>query len=346
MSKLTAYELNLRAYQASESGNFRDCLHWAEQAENLAHAASDPRHLLNALELQVAAWASLGEHQRGLEAASRLITHARQAGDQVHLLTGTRLFAICASRFDLRNRWIEIRPVLLEGLHLAERLNNAFEQVYHLLLLGSMAGHMDELEEGYTWLQAALRVLDRTPALETESSYFRVRIYQEMANLLSQTAQHHEAVQYAKLAQQVAQTQDNPLFAAIAQLALARAEQEAGELGEALNLVAPIAAQARRLNWRDHEKEAEFLRAEILVALGEWESAEQAARRGLELAREMRELEEEVECLICLGQALHGLDRLPEAADALLRAQELSQARNYEDHWARATELLHRLPAA
>ena len=61
--------------------------------------------------------------------------------------------------------------------------------------------------------------------------------------------------------------------------------------------------------------------------------------RALELAQEMQVKEEEVECLLSLGQALQALGEPQEAFEVLRHARRLSQERNYEDHFNKAEEL-------
>jgi hypothetical protein len=54
----------------------------------------------------------------------------------------------------------------------------------------------------------------------------------------------------------------------------------------------------------------------------------------------MKLKEQEVECLLSLGQVLLALKRPQEAREVLQQAQRLSQERDYADHFQRADELL------
>jgi tetratricopeptide (TPR) repeat protein len=74
--------------------------------------------------------------------------------------------------------------------------------------------------------------------------------------------------------------------------------------------------------------------------MGHPEQAEPSARRALELARETKLKEEEVECLLSLGQVLLALKRREEAREILQQARRLSQERDYADHFQKAEELL------
>jgi hypothetical protein len=54
----------------------------------------------------------------------------------------------------------------------------------------------------------------------------------------------------------------------------------------------------------------------------------------------MKLKEQEVECLLSLGQVLLALKRPQEAREVLQQARRLSQERDYADHFQRADELL------
>jgi len=94
------------------------------------------------------------------------------------------------------------------------------------------------------------------------------------------------------------------------------------------------------MGWKGNEQVAEYLRGELLREMGHPDQAESAARRALELVREMKFKEEEVECLLSLGQVLLALKRHEEAREILQQARRLSQERDYADHFEEAEELL------
>jgi len=62
------------------------------------------------------------------------------------------------------------------------------------------------------------------------------------------------------------------------------------------------------------------------------------------MARQMKFNEEEVECLLSLGQVLLALKRREEAREILQQARRLSQERDYADHFQKAEELLAGCP--
>lgn len=337
MSEQSAAELNQLASKRFDTGDFHGCIHWAEQAEVRARQADENRQELWAISQQASAWANLGEQKKGLEAATRLMERARRYGDEDYLLRGTRLFASRAAAIDLRNRWREIRPILLEGLETARRIGNNWEEVYHLLRLGGYAWQVGEEEQGFAWLQEALNAL--RPDTDGQA-WFRCAINSSLSGLMRRRGDHAEAVRYAQIALGAAQEDGNPMFVANAQLTLARAERERGELAEALRLADEVLPRAQDMGWKDTEQRAEYLRGELLRELGYLDQAEASARRSLDLAREMQVKEEEVECLLSWGQALLALGRNEKARDALKQARRLSQERDYADHFQKAEELL------
>lgn len=337
MSEQSAAELNQLASKRFDAGDFHGCIHWAEQAEVRARQTDEKRQELWAISSQTIAWANLGEQKKGLEVATRLMERARRYGEEGFLLSGTRLFASRAAVIDLRNRWREIRPILLEGLETARRIGDNFEEVYHLLRLGDYAWRAGEEEQGFAWLQEALNVL--RPDTDGQA-FFRYTINQSLSGLMCRRGDHAEAVRYAQTALGAAQEDGNPSFVADAQLTLARAERERKELAEALRLADGVLPWAQEMGWKDTERDAEYLRGELLRELGYLDQAEASARRALDLAREMQGKEDEVQGLLSWGQALLALGRREEARDALRQARRLSQERDYADHFQKAEELL------
>jgi len=337
MSEQSTAELNELANKRFEAGDFHGCIHWAEQAEVRARQTDENCQELWAIGVQVEAWANLGEEKMGLEAATRLMDRARKYGQEDYLLSGTRLFANRAAAIDLRNRWREIRSILIEGLETARRLGSRNEEVEHLRRLGEFAWQVGEEKQGFAWLQEALNILEQGTDYD---SFFRYVLNAALSGLMRKRGNHTEALRYAEIALEAAQEDGNPNFVADAQLTLARVERARGELDQALQLADGILPQARQMRWNETERQAEYLRGELLCELGYPESAEMAAQRALELAQDLQLKEEEVECLLSCGQALLALARKEEARNALKQARRLSQERDYADHFEKAEELL------
>lgn len=318
-------------------GYFRKAAGWYGLAEIRAHTYGKVVEELAAISGQAVAWLNAGEPQRSLESATRLLARARQRRNQSYEMQASLWLAAALAAIDLRNRWHEVRPLLLEGLDIARRSGNAFYEIQHLLRLGSYAVQMSEDEQGYSWLQDALNTLG--PDVE-EQNFFRAEIYRSLSDLMRRHGDLAEAIRYAEMAIGAAREDGNPAYVASAQLVLARAEWAHGEMAEALRLADDVLAAASRYGWTAHEQEAEQLRAELLPGMGQFQEARLAVRRSLELAREMQAKEAEVQALLSLGQALAALGEQDNARHTLSLARRLSQERDYEDHSHAAEALL------
>lgn len=171
-------------------------------------------------------------------------------------------------------------------------------------------------------------------------SFLLGEVYGSFSLLMRKRGIHTEAIRYAEMAVGARRADGNPQFVVTAQLFLIRAELALGERGEALRLIEVVLPQAHRMGWKAKEQEAVYLKGEIERELGHAKEAEVAAREALQLAQEMKLKEEEVECLLSLGQALLGQKRHDEGCELLKQARRLSQERNYEDHFNNAEVLL------
>jgi len=343
-SKTTLWELIDRGRQAFYQGDFSGAIFWFDLAASHARKESNTD-----LELQALSWLSValgntGNAQKMIEVATRLLARARATSNEKYQMVAALRLANALAEIDLRGRWNELRPLLLDGLDIAHRLGDEFYEVYHLVLLGEYAIQMGEDESGFHWLQQALSDLDSQLSIE-HRNYFRYRAYQALSRLMQCHHKHQEALRYAEMAIDAAQEDGNPRFIAGAQLTLVHAKQAlremtVREMTEGLQLVEEVLPKAQRRGWKVEEQKAEYMRGELLREMGHPEQAELAARRALELAREMRFKEEEVKCLLSLGQVLLALKRREEAREVLQQARRLSQERDYADHFQRADELL------
>lgn len=321
-------------------GYFRKAAGWYGLAEVRAHAYGQVAEELEALSGQAVAWLNAGELQRSIESATRLLARARELGRQDYTMRAVLELGGAMAAVDLRSRWREIRPLLLEGLSIARHLGDTFYQVYHLLRLGDYAVQMGEDEQGYTWLQDALNALGSDVE---EQSFFRAEIYRSLSDLMCRRGDFAEAKRFAEMALGAAGEDGNPAYIADAQLTLARVGWRLGHTDEALRLTDEVLAAAGRYGWTAHEQRAQQLRAGLLLDVGQPQAARQAARRALEVAREMPAREAEVRALLSLGQALATLGEQDNARHTLFLARRLSQERDYEDHFHRAEVLLQPL---
>ena len=321
-------------------GEYRRAIAFFEQALALARQNGNTGNELEVLSWLPIAYGNIPDGEKEIETATRLLARARELGNKNYEMQAAMRLAEALRDLDLRNRWRELKPLLLEGLETARQLGNAWWEVYHLKTLGGCAVRVGEEEQGFAWLQEALNAI--RPGMEKEH-YFRAEVYSSFSFLMRQRREYEEAVRYAEMAVGEYREHGNPSFVASAQLTLARAERARGERAEALRLVEEVLSRARQMGWKGREQLAEYLRGELLREMGQPEQAEPATRQALELAREMKKKEDEVECLLSLGQVLLSLGRRDEARDVLIQARRLSQERDYADHFQKAEELLSAL---
>ena len=323
--------------QCFNRGEYQRAIAFYQEAVTRARERGDADNELVALSCLPTAWGNIPDGEKMIEAATRLLARARELGNKKYEMRAALRLAEALSDLDLRGRWRELKPLLLEGLEIARQWGDHWWEVYHLKTLGGCAVWVEEEEQGLAWLQEALNAIQ--PGME-EEHYFRGEVNEGLSHLMRQRGDHAEAVRYAEMAVDEFRQDGNPHFVAGAQLALAWAERARGELAEALRLVEEVLPQARQMGWKGWEWSAEYLRGELLREMGHPDQAEPAARRALELVREMKFKEEEVECLLSLGQVLLALKRRQEAREVLQQARRLSQERDYADHFQRADELL------
>lgn len=265
MSGESSYELRQRGQQHLNKGEYHLALSCCQEALDIAQRERDLNGQMDALSGLAVAWANLGETQRYIESSTRLLAAARRADNKKYeVVAGLRL-ADGLAIVDLRGRWSEIRPLLLDGLQTARQLGDNFWIVYHLMQLGDNALNVGETDAGYGWLQDALNAL--TP--DTESApFFRYRIYESLSNWAWGQGDRAEALRYAEMALGAARERGNPDFVAHAQLRLARVQRWRGELNEALELTEEALATWRRLNVEFRIAEATALKVQLLVDLG------------------------------------------------------------------------------
>ncbi|WP_448540973.1 tetratricopeptide repeat protein [Roseiflexus sp.] len=322
--------------QCFNRGEYHRAIAFWQEAAARSCEKGDTGNELEALACIPVAWGNIPDGEKMIEAATRLLARARALRHKKYEMQAALRLAEALSGLDLRGRWRELKPLLLEGLETARQLGDHWWEVYHLKTLGYCAVSMEEEEQGLAWLQEALNAI--RPGMDGEH-YFRGEINSSLSRLMRQRGDLAEALRYAEIAVNEFRQHGNPNFVS-AQLTLARAEWARGELAEALRLVEEMLPRARQMGWKGTGQDAEYLRGELLREMGHPERAEPSARRALKLAREMKLKEEEVACLLSLGQVLLALKRREEAREVLQQARRLSQERDYEDHFQRAEQLL------
>lgn len=206
MSDLNIEELSRLFYTCFDQGEYLRAIDYAQQLELSARQDTNIRLELQAIEQQTLCWVNIGELRNGLEAITRCLAKARQAQDHYYQMAATLRFAEAIggaefedSGIDLRNRnrWKEIKPLLLEGLSIARQLDSGFYEVYYLKQLGNYACRVGEDEQGYAWLQEALNIAD---SAGDRSSYFRCCSYASISIIMRNRKDYEEAVRYAEMA--------------------------------------------------------------------------------------------------------------------------------------------------
>jgi len=332
---MNANELIVLAVQQYHRGKIEDSIQRLIEAIAQAQKEGDLDTELLARTNLCEAYTRLGNCAEAMECATVLLGKSREAQLKQYELRAIGSLVMAMQQIDLRGRWQELQPLLLEGLEIARSLSISYWEVQILELLGSCATRMREYEEGLRWLQKALDAL--RPG-EDEEEFFRTRIYEAFSNLARLRGDGDEAIRYAEIA--LGTASNIPHLVAIAKLALAQAQRMVGERAIALELTEEVLFWATRERWRVQEQFALYLRSEIARELGYLDTAEEAVLQALELARAMRMKEEEVKSLLSLGQVLGLLGRRDEAQHAFQQAKQISQNQGYADHLDKSEELV------
>ncbi len=346
MSEQNIADLIFQGRRCLERGDFHGAIARFEQAVYFARAGGESENELIALGWLPSAWGSVADHFKEIESATRLLARARELRREDYEMIATQRLAEAMADLDLRGRWRELKPLLLQGLETSRRLGKLWYEIYHLMLLGTYAVRVGEGEQGHVWLKEALNKL--RPDIERSTvpkCLFRLNIYGALSTLMRQRGDLEEALRYAEQTVGVAQRDNNPAFVADAELMLVRAHIARREYDEAYRLLHDVLPRARLHNWRGVEQEAEYLLGEVEREAGEPDGAEVAARRGLMLAQEMKLREQEVQSLLSLGHALLAMHQHGEARELITQARRLAQERDYEDYFQQAEGVLRTMEA-
>lgn len=327
--------------QCFDRGDYHAAIQWFEQAEAEARDVVDTESEFRACEWQAFCWGNLHKLQKMAECAVRLLTRARKVQHQRYELAATLRLCDALAQIDLRNRWDEIKPLLLDGLGIAKQLESRFYETYHLMRLGECAVRVGESDLGMDCLQDALVITAEITPIPR--CLFTVQIYDSLSCLMIERDMLAESVRYAEMAVGVAGQDLQQSFAVFASLTLARAYKMSGELSAALELIRLVDTVAQAHGWIGYQCRANRLEAEVESILGHYNVAELAARHALQLTREIPLLEDEVECLLILGDTLYRQQLRVEAKDILRHAQDLGLKRNYTDYVKQAEDMLQRL---
>lgn len=306
--------------------------HLAESARLLRAGAADARrtHDLSAEMLSLSnlaeAYTLSGRLEEAEHVAVQLLQRAREKKQTPYEVRAVGRLAIAILQRDLRGQWGELRPQLEKSVQLARRLRLDYWIAQNLETLGACAQHSGDLGHAFEWFQQALAPLSDQV---TEEEFFRARIYARIGELYSERSRADKSREFLALAEEYSETAGSPNLKSQIELARGRCALRAGDLDTALGCTHGAYLAARRGGWRGDEHAAASALTEVYLKRGQRGEAEAPARRALELAREMRMTEAEVQALINLARADRGgagaRGYLEEALD---RARENS----YDDH--------------
>lgn len=339
MTELVAEDWEGVGRQRFYRGDYQGALYWFEEAEMVAQHNQNVHKQLRACEWQIFIWGNVPDYYMMAKCATRLLSLSRKVEDRFYQMASTLRLCQAYAKLDLRNRWNEVRPFLVDGLRCARDLNTPFYEVFHLMSLGEYAVQMKEYDQGLAWLQKALH-LHNQGVVTIPKCLFTVGIYKSLSFLMCQRGLLNEAIIYAEIAVGAAREDNNDSYISSALITLAKAEIARSELGTALEITEGVLVQAEQQGWRGLEQEATYLYASIEHLLGHPDISVKTAQRSLELAQSMQLKEEEVKNYLILGSSLHAYGKHEEAVEAIHRARRLSQERDYEDHFHKAEELL------
>src|SRR5712691_3784710 len=147
MNRQSSSDLITQGDLQEKRGDLRRAVLYFEEAAVLARAEGNDDSEMDALNRLDYTYFNNGNYQKSIEAATRLLAHARQAQNEKYQMKATFGLATSLGSLDLRGRWREIKPLLLEGLHIAHALYDQFSEIQHLTWLGVYAARMGEYEQ-------------------------------------------------------------------------------------------------------------------------------------------------------------------------------------------------------
>jgi tetratricopeptide (TPR) repeat protein len=341
MSEWSNSELFERAIKQYHAGLIERSAQILEALVAKAQAEGDHLELRSRANL-CEAYMRLGKYDLALESATTLLARARKLGQEEFEGEAIGSLAMVIEHVDLRGRWHELKPLLVQAFQIARKHSSGYWMVQHPETLGRCSLRMGELEDALRWLQEAL---DAIHSGVPEPDFFRTRIYQSMSDIARLRGNLTQAVRYAESALGTAQENKeySPHLEYMARLTLAKADWARGEKGAATKLAEEVLARAKQENWPVEEQSSSSILGDWERELGHYTTSERAARHGLELARRMKMKEDEVICLLSLGRTLELLSRKEEARDCWVLAKRLADERNYRDHLDDAGNALSQL---
>ncbi|MEO0248108.1 MAG: hypothetical protein ABIN58_00925 [candidate division WOR-3 bacterium] len=304
-------------------------------------AVEQARHELQPdVELMALAWLSLSWTMIGspeaAEYTTEFLSRARRLRNKYQEITAQiRLAETVASR-DPHSTWKEVRPLLEKGKEAARRQGDVFWEAYYLMRIAQywmLQGSLANAERDFK------RALDFIERVETqERKWLESEVWMQLAEVAIRQNQLDRALRYAEMAATIAGEYGKG-WEARARIVQAYVLRAGGKSKESLALVESVLPVLRSYGWKRTEQEALYLRGMLLLEAERREEAEASLRRALQLADETGLKEEEIKCMIALGEILLSI-KPQEAVGILKKAHELSRQRGYTRYAKTAKDLL------
>jgi tetratricopeptide (TPR) repeat protein len=267
--------------------------------------------------------------------AVKLLQRSREEQLRAYEVRAVGRLALAVLQRDARGQWNDLRMQLTRSVELARRLRLDYWVVQNLETLGAYGLTMGSADEALSWLQQALHSAGKDDV--NESEFFRARVYARLAELYATRKLVGRSAEYLALAAEYATDARSPHLTAQMGIANARCALAGADADKALHEAHPAHAAARRGGWLVEEHASVRVLAAAYRECKQHHDAVSHARRALELSREMRMPEAEVDALCELGRILRCQGELADARGHFHDALAVSRARSYSDHVVTAT---------
>ncbi len=269
MTNPTPSEQALQGRRLCERADYAAAVGPFTQAAERARQAGDADTELDALDGLVACWGNLGEHDRQADAAARLLARAKQRRHDGYQMVGGMRLAEALALIDLPTRWPTIRPVLLDGLRIAQAGGQDFWAAYHMLLLGLFGQRCGGTEEAVLWLHRAQAALRPDTAYR---EWVQAAIFLTLAAAAQDWGDRDGALGYAEQSLAAARASDNPAVVVEALRSLADIRRWRGERDKALALAREALAGSQRMDLEPDTVRCQVLLARLLAEGGDPEA--------------------------------------------------------------------------
>lgn len=235
-------------------GNFTGAFKWYQAAVSSASAREyyEPELVAWLRIANVCCW--VPNARQALESATTALAKARSFKSMYYEARAILHFIEAVAVLNLRDRWQEMYPILLEGVENAYRQQDDLLRASYLICLGECTVKLDKLNMAYDYLQDALNALSLKGRQQRCDLHYR--IYQTLSVLWLKKRNQDMAMVYAGIAVNAAQEDYRPYFVASGFLVKARVEKARGHIVEAIKLVEDVLQQSREMGWGGMELEA------------------------------------------------------------------------------------------